>query len=76
MPERVINTAQSADLVTSKILVAGEELSRSVHVLSINVEKEVNRIPTAKIVVRDGDPASQDFAVSNQELFVPGNEIE
>jgi Rhs element Vgr protein len=76
MPERVINTAQSADLVTSRILVAGEELSRSVHVLSIDVEKEVNRIPTARIVVRDGDPASQDFAVSNQDLFVPGKEIE
>jgi len=76
MPERVINTAQSADLVTSRILVVGEELSRSVHVLSIDVEKEVNRIPTAKIVVRDGDPASQDFAVSNQDLFVPGKEIE
>jgi len=76
MPERVINTAQSSDLVTQKILVAGEELSGSVHVLSIDVEKEINRIPTAKIVVRDGDPASQDFEVSNQDLFVPGKEIE
>lgn len=74
--QRVINTAQSADLVTFKILVAGEELSGSVQALSISVEKEINRIPTAKIVLRDGDPASQDFTVSNQDLFVPGNEIE
>ncbi len=44
--------------------------------LSIDVEKEINRIPTAKIVVRDGNPASQDFALSNQDLFVPGKEIE
>lgn len=76
MPERVINTARSADLATYKVLVEGEELSRSYHVMNIVVEKEVNRIPTAKIVLRDGDPASQDFELSNQDLFVPGKEIE
>jgi phage protein D len=76
MPERVINTARSADLATYKILVEGEELSRSYHVMNIVVEKEVNRIPTAKIVLIDGDPASQDFELSNQDLFVPGKEIE
>lgn len=76
MPERVINTARSADLATYKVLVEGEELSRSYHVMNIVVEKEANRIPTAKIVLRDGDPASQDFELSNQDLFVPGKEIE
>lgn len=76
MPERVIHTARSADLATFSILVAGETLTRSVHVLSIDIEKEINRIPTASIMLRDGDPASQDFAVSNQDLFVPGKEIE
>ncbi len=76
MPERVINTARSANLATFKILVEGEELSRSYQVMNIVVEKEVNRIPTAKIVLRDGDPASQDFELSNQNLFIPGKEIE
>ncbi len=76
MPERVIDTARSSDLATYKILVEGEDLSRSYHVLNIVVEKEVNRIPTAKIVLRDGDPSAQDFELSNQDLFVPGKEIE
>ena len=77
MPEpRVIDTARSADLVTYKILVDGEELSKTVQVMSILVEKEINRVPVAKIVMVDGDPASQDFAVSNQDLFLPGKEIE
>lgn len=77
MPEpRVIDTARSADLVTYKILVDGEELSRTVQVMSILVEKEINRVPVAKIVMVDGDPASQDFAVSNQDLFLPGKEVE
>ncbi len=77
MPEqRVINTARSADLVTTKILVNGEELSRTIQVLSLVVEKEINRIPTARLVIMDGDPAIQDFSVSNQDLFLPGKEIE
>lgn len=76
MSERVIHTSQSADLVTFKILVGGETLSRSFHVLGVDVEKEINRIPIASILLRDGDPASQDFAISNQDLFVPGKEIE
>lgn len=77
MPEeRVIQTARSTDLVTWKILVEGEELSSVHQVLSINVEKEINRIPWAKIVLLDGDPAQQDFALSNETFFVPGKEIE
>ncbi len=76
MSKRVINTVRSADLVTHSILVEGEQLSRSYDVMNIVVEKEVNRIPMAKLVLRDGDPASQDFELSNQNLFVPGKEIE
>ncbi len=77
MPEqRVIGTSQSSDLVTFKVLVDGEELSKTNQVMSIVVEKEVNRIPTARIVLLDGDPAAQEFELSNQDLFVPGKEIE
>ena len=77
MPEqRLINTARSADLVTTKVIINGAELSRTIDILSIVVEKEINRIPSARLVITDGDPATQDFSVSNQELFVPGNEIE
>ncbi|MDX8339936.1 type VI secretion system tip protein VgrG [Draconibacterium sp. IB214405] len=77
MPERrVIPTTRSTDLVTFKILVDGEELSSVYQVLSIAVEKEINRIPWAKIVLLDGDPASQDFQLSNEDLFIPGKEIE
>lgn len=77
MPEqRLINTARSADLVTTKVIINGVELSRTIDILSIVVEKEINRIPSARLVITDGDPATQDFSVSNQELFVPGNEIE
>jgi Rhs element Vgr protein len=63
-------------LVTQKILVGGSELSRAYSVMNIVVEKEINRIPTARIILLDGNPSSQDFELSNQDLFLPGKEIE
>ena len=45
----VIQTSQSADLVTHKILIEGEELSSTYQVKSIVVQNEVNRIPMAQI---------------------------
>ena len=77
MPEEgTINTAQSSDLATFTILVNGNALPGSVAVLNIVVEKEINRIPTARIVFTDGDPATKDFELSNQHLLTPGVEIE
>jgi Rhs element Vgr protein len=77
MPEqKIINTSRSADLVTHKILVDGEELSKSFQVMNMVIEKEINRIPTARIVLLDGDAASQEFKLSNEELFIPGKEVE
>ncbi len=74
--ERIINTPRSADLITHKILVDGEEISGTVSVMNITVEKEINRIPSARITMLDGNPSDQDFPLSNQDLFIPGKEIE
>lgn len=73
---RTIDTAQSSDLVTTKILVAGEELSATYQVQSIVIAKELNRIPYAQLVIFDGDAATQDFPLSNQDLLIPGKDIE
>ncbi|MDD4778615.1 MAG: type VI secretion system tip protein VgrG [Fermentimonas sp.] len=76
MSERVINTERSADLVTHKIFVAGDELPQRYHVINIVVEKEIFRIPSATIILQDGDISAQDFELSNSDLFIPGKEIE
>ena len=73
---RNITTYKSADLVTYKILVDGTELPATVGILNINIEKELNRIPSAKIMIADGNPSEQDFPVSNDSLLIPGKEIE
>src|SRR5690606_27162535 len=73
---RTIPHTENADLVTYALLINGQELSRTVPVLSIDVRKEVNRVPFARIRIGDGDPALQDFPLSNEEHLVPGNEME
>ncbi|HPS12545.1 MAG TPA: type VI secretion system tip protein VgrG [Prolixibacteraceae bacterium] len=74
--QSTIQTSQSADLATKKILIDDVELSDSCSVITMVVEKEINRIPLARIILLDGDPSSQDFELSNQELFLPGKKIE
>jgi len=76
MPQGVIQTLQRSDLVTPKILIEGSELSHTYSVMNIVVEKEINRIPTARIILLDGAPSEQDWELSNQALFLPGKEIE
>ncbi len=67
---------QNTDLVTFTIKVNGAAISSQYQVASIHVAKEVNRIPFAKLMIYDGDPALQDFAISNEDTFKPGAEIE
>ncbi|GAB4107762.1 VgrG-related protein [Echinicola sediminis] len=71
-----IQTSQSVDRVTHKVLIEGQEIPGSFQVKSIMVNKETNRIPTAKLAILDGNPAERDFSASNDELFIPGKEIE
>ena len=73
---RIIETSQSADLVTFKLLIEDNEISSAYQVKNISVEKEINRIPFAQLVFIDGDAASQDFSLSNEDLFIPGKKIE
>ncbi len=71
-----IQTARTPDLVTFKVLSGDTELPGKYGVKSIVVEKEVNRIPYASIVILDGSVPEQDFKLSNEELLTPGKEIE
>lgn len=71
-----IQTSKNPDLVTHKVLSGGNELPRKYRVKSIVVEKEINRIPYAHIVIQDGSIPNQDFELSNEELLIPGKTIE
>ena len=66
----------STDLVPCTIKVNGAVIAGIYQIASISVFKEVNWISSARIIIFDGDAASQDFPVSNEDTFVPGAEIE
>lgn len=71
-----IQTSKNPDLTTFKVLSGGSELPGKYGVKSIVVEKEINRIPYAQIVILDGSASDQDFELSNEELLLPGKQIE
>lgn len=46
------------------------------NLMSVDIIKEVNKIPLAQIIILDGDAAKQEFAISNTDFFKPGNQVE
>ena len=74
--ESIIPTPATPDVCTVAILVDGEEISGEFHVLSVAVMRELNRIPSATIQLRDGEASQSTFAASNTDLFIPGKKIE
>ena len=74
--ERVIPSDAPKTVATFAILSAGTAVSREYHVLSIVINKEVNRIPSATIILLDGEASKQSFEISNKADFEPGKEIE
>jgi Rhs element Vgr protein len=57
------------------VKVAGSPVPSQYSVFSAHIEKRVNRIPLARIVVLDGDPATGLFAASSSSVFVPGSAV-
>ena len=64
------------NVVTPTILSSGQQMDATFELISIEIIKEVNRIPYAQLVLIDGDVARQTFSVSNSDFFEPGKEIE
>ena len=44
-------------------------------ILSILTYSEINKIPHASIMIMDGEPSKQDFALSSENIFNPGEKI-
>jgi len=73
-------TAPSPDLVAGdrvsfSVSSNGQPISSTYQVLSIDIWTGLNRLPKARLVVSDGDPAAGTFAISQAEDFIPGAEL-
>jgi Rhs element Vgr protein len=74
--ERVIASRTAKSVATFSIFSEGVKVPGRMQVLSVLVEREINRIPSATITIQDGAAAEQSFAVSNGEEFAPGKRID
>ncbi len=74
--DRTIPNRAVTDVATFTFLSGGTEVSRAHQVMSVDVAWELNRVPSATIVMQDGNAASENFEISNKADFEPGKEIE
>ena len=53
----------------------GQPLDPTIELLEVEIDRELNRIPEARLVLLDGSMAKQKFEVSDSALFVPGKRV-
>ena len=73
---RSIPASNPRNVLFSTILINGEELPTSIHVLHIDVSKRLNKITSCTLMIKDGQPAEETFEYSDGDYFIPGAEIE
>jgi Rhs element Vgr protein len=68
-------TATSEGVVRLVVSSEGTAVSESVRIISADIHRAVNAIPTARLVMADGDIALREFALSDSASFKPGAAI-
>ncbi|TPN86995.1 type VI secretion system tip protein VgrG [Aquimarina algicola] len=63
-------------VVTATIKSGEEVMNASFELLSIDVSKEFNKIPTAELKLIDGDIAKKEFKILDGDFFEPGKKVE
>jgi len=71
-----IPTPATPDVCTTAVLIEGTEIPGALHLLSVTVTRELNRIPSAVLHFMDGEASKATFEVSNAAHFIPGKKIE
>ena len=64
------------NLCSFEILSNGSEIPSTYEILSIRVDRHLNRIAEAEIVLRDGSPSDQTFEITDANTFKPGSSID
>lgn len=73
--EVLIPDTSTHEVATFDILLDGNKIDPGYQILSLSVAKEINRVPVARIVLRDGEASERTFSISNQDDLVPGKKI-
>lgn len=75
MPAKTIPNDSTYDVISYTILSDGKAIDPGYQLKYLSVSKEVNRIPIAKMVFRDGEAAERTFEISDSKDFIPGKKI-
>jgi Rhs element Vgr protein len=76
MTSRIIPPNPNFDIATFKLLSDGKDITYDYELLSLSINRAVNRIPSAQIVLADGSAAEETFAASEGADLIPGKELE
>ena len=76
LSQLTIPLPEDTSVIDFTIKVNNVVISEEIGILSIEINRSFNRIANAQIVIRDGSVADQEFPISDQDTFSPGNEIE
>src|SRR4051794_38066825 len=76
MPAPSPLSAQIDPVLSFTIKANGQAIDERYSVISITTELALNRIPTARILVCDGDAASEGFTAASGRDWAPGVKIE
>lgn len=68
--------SRATHLTTFTVKADGAVLPPEFGIVSIDIRREINRLPRATIVLNDGDVSEQTFALSEQKQLAPGAEVE
>ena len=66
---------KKVDLVSVDVEVGGKLIAGNYSLIEVQVKKEINRIPTATIILLDGNPADVNFENSEEGAFKPGVDV-
>ena len=75
MEELLIPNDSTHDVTSFDILVDGNLLNPAYEIISVSIIREVNRIPIAQIIVRDGEASLSNFEISESDDLIPGKKI-
>lgn len=63
-------------VVTVTVLSGGRAVDPAVELMSVDIRRELNRLPSAVLAFRDGDIATREYPLGDGGQFAPGKEIE
>lgn len=66
---------QKVDHASWDVTIEGAKIPGFGEIQEIHVSKGLNRVPTAKVILSDGNPAEQKFEHSDESVFEPGKAI-